>query len=228
MTGDRDVLRMAMRDSRDAQRMTSNGRSASPPTAGEIRLAPGVSPGTREGSRGIQPAHGGRHKAGPGREPGINSRPGLPHGDHTAMRHTYSAIHLHVVFAVHERQPLLTDVIRGPLHAYLATICRRQNVVVHAVGGARDHVHLGIGVPPDLEPASLVRDLKSNSSSFIHTNANERFAWQRGYSVFSVSASVVPQLIRYIERQMEHHRKRSFHEEIEDLLQKYGLRLSPG
>ena len=40
---------------------------------------------------------------------------------------------------------------------------------------------------------------------------------------FSVSIDRVPSVNRYIERQEEHHRRRSFHEELDELLRELGL-----
>ncbi len=50
-----------------------------------------------------------------------------------------------------------------------------------------------------------------------------KFAWGRGYGVFSVSHSGVGQVAQYIAQQEEHHRKRSFAEEVQKLVERYGL-----
>jgi len=49
------------------------------------------------------------------------------------------------------------------------------------------------------------------------------FAWQEGYGAFTESASQRAALRRYIERQEEHHRTRTFREEYLDLLRRSGV-----
>jgi putative transposase len=70
-----------------------------------------------------------------------------------------------------------------------------------------------------------MRDAKAFSSKWIHKEfPNMRnFAWQRGYSGFSVSYSNLDEVYRYIENQEDHHRSRSFQEELVSLLKKNEL-----
>jgi REP element-mobilizing transposase RayT len=80
-------------------------------------------------------------------------------------------------------------------------------------------------MPPDVCVIDFMRVLKTNSSKWVHERWPERrlFAWQTGYAAFSVSASGVEEVRRYIEKQEEHHKKRSFQEEFVALLRKHGI-----
>ena len=49
------------------------------------------------------------------------------------------------------------------------------------------------------------------------------FSWQAGYSVFSLGQSQLNNLIKYIENQKEHHKRRTFKEELLALLKKYEI-----
>ncbi len=53
------------------------------------------------------------------------------------------------------------------------------------------------------------------------------FAWQEGYSAFTVSQSGMPDVVDYIQRQREHHAKKSFLEELELLLKRHGIQYDP-
>jgi hypothetical protein len=55
----------------------------------------------------------------------------------------------------------------------------------------------------------------------------KRFAWQKGYAAFSVSASNVPAVKKYIQNQEQHHRKMGFDQEIVALLEKHGMEYDP-
>jgi hypothetical protein len=70
-----------------------------------------------------------------------------------------------------------------------------------------------------------MKDVKKDSSSWIKTKGNifRNFHWQDGYGAFSIGISQVEALKRYIAAQKEHHRKRSFQEELLELLNEYGI-----
>jgi len=72
--------------------------------------------------------------------------------------------------------------------------------------------------------SGFMRIIKTNSSRFVRTTLQQdQFAWQEGYGIFSVSVSMLPTVINYIERQEEHHRKGSFQDEYLMLLKKHGI-----
>lgn len=69
----------------------------------------------------------------------------------------------------------------------------------------------------------LLEEVKSHSSKWIKTKSTDlqNFYWQDGYGAFSVNPSEVDRVIRYIERQHEHHAKKSFQDEYRAILKKY-------
>ena len=73
--------------------------------------------------------------------------------------------------------------------------------------------------------ADLVERVKSASSAWIKTAGDgyRDFAWQRGYGAFSVSASNLDEVLRYIDGQAEHHRRVTFQEEYRLFLQRHGV-----
>jgi putative transposase len=142
------------------------------------------------------------------------------------MSHTYAQNVIHIVFSTKDRRKAITKEFRPRMWAYAAGICKKQGIFVHAIGGMEDHIHLLIQVPPSLALAKAVNTFKSNSSRW----ANEEgypFAWQQGYAAFSVSASIVPAVVRYIGNQEAHHRKMSFDTEFLALLKKHGVEFDP-
>lgn len=54
---------------------------------------------------------------------------------------------------------------------------------------------------------------------------DRRFGWQEGYGAFSVSPSQLLNVERYIARQAEHHRKRSFEDEFRAMLQAANIKI---
>jgi REP element-mobilizing transposase RayT len=93
------------------------------------------------------------------------------------------------------------------------------------VGGTEDHVHILCRLSKTIDVATLIRELKRESSKWIKEQ-NPRladFSWQKGYGAFSVSPSHVPALIEYILNQEEHHRRETFQDEYRRLCKKYGV-----
>lgn len=137
------------------------------------------------------------------------------------MPQSLSFMLVHIVFSTKDRRPLLNESVRLPLHAYLATVVRDKKCDCFRVGGVADHVHLAVRLHPTIGLAKLLEEMKTNSSKWMKTQGVEGFAWQRGYGAFSVSPVDVDALIRYIEGQEAHHRKRDFQEEMRAFFEKY-------
>jgi REP element-mobilizing transposase RayT len=108
----------------------------------------------------------------------------------------------------------------------MATIYRNQDIITHSVGGLDDHVHLLFRLPAPLALSKAVYLVKAFSSKWMKQFVN-KFDWQAGYGAFSVSASQLPAVIRYIERQESYHRKVSFQQEYLTLLRKHGVEYDP-
>ena len=139
--------------------------------------------------------------------------------------HTYTSIYIHVVFATWNRYPFLDHATRPRLHAYFAGTARKLGVVSVTVGGVEDHLHFMGRFDPAVAFSAVIGQLKKSSTDWLHENFTplSKFRWQRGFGGFSVSVDRVPSVNRYIERQEEHHRGRSFREEIDELLREFGM-----
>ena len=140
------------------------------------------------------------------------------------MPSTHLSLHYHLIFGTKNRQPLIADSWRERLHAYLGGAVRAIDGVPEAVGGTADHVHLLVGLRAAQRLADVLREIKHASSQWVHENvgAND-FAWQEGYGAFTVSASKIEAVKKYIAQQEEHHRKSSFAEEYVTFLRESGV-----
>jgi putative transposase len=141
------------------------------------------------------------------------------------MANTYSQIYVHIVFAVEGRQNLISPSHNDELQKYITGIVSGQKQKLIAINNMPDHVHLLIGLQPDLAVSDLVRDVKAGSSTFINRKrwVRGRFGWQEGFGAFSYSRSQLDTVIRYIRDQQKHHEKKTFREEYEELLEKFGV-----
>jgi REP element-mobilizing transposase RayT len=134
-----------------------------------------------------------------------------------------SSILLHIVFSPKNRIPCIAETTRPRLHAYLAGACRAQGCEAFRVGGTEDHVHIACALSRTLAVSQLVEEIKVSSSAWCKAQGQESraFAWQAGYGAFSLGQSQLPQLLRYIDGQAEHHSARSFQQEFLELLRRY-------
>ncbi len=141
------------------------------------------------------------------------------------MANTYTQIYIHIVFAVEGRQSLIKPEHNDELQKYITGIVSAQKQKLIAINNMPDHLHLLVGLKPDLSLSDLVRDVKANSSKFINEKhwVAGRFLWQEGFGGFSHSRSQLGTVIRYIENQQKHHAKKSFREEYVELLEKIAV-----
>ncbi len=137
-----------------------------------------------------------------------------------AMYQSLSQLWIHLVFSTKDRRPIFIDkTVRTRLFEYLAKGCHAQGCYPKIIGGHVDHVHLLFLLPRNMSLSTLVRELKATSSKWIkkidpeNKNFNQ-FAWQSGYSAFSVSHSAVAKVYLYILKQEEHHQKKNYRDEL--------------
>jgi REP element-mobilizing transposase RayT len=136
------------------------------------------------------------------------------------MPKSYTNLLYHIIFSTRDRRPLITSERRKLLYEYVGGTIRGLGGISLAIGGIEDHIHLLAKLRPDKALSELLRDLKSNSSGWMHDvfpDAKD-FAWQHGYGAFTVSASQVRAVSRYIADQERHHRNRSFRDEFVEIL----------
>ena len=131
--------------------------------------------------------------------------------------------YIHLVFSTKYREPLIDETIESELYAYLGGICNQLECQPIKIGGFTDHIHILCMLSKKTALMKLVEELKSHSSKWIKTKGeNYRdFYWQGGYGAFSVNPAEMDVVVRYIENQKEHHRKKIFQEEYRGFLKKY-------
>ena len=141
------------------------------------------------------------------------------------MANTYTQLYVHIVFSPKGRQNLITEKIKDEIYKYIAGIIKRKNQKLIIINGMPDHIHIFICFLPEISISGLVRDIKANSTNYI----NERklvlgkFEWQKGFGAFTYSKSQMKGVIRYIEQQEKHHKKKTFKEEYLELLKKFEI-----
>ena len=130
---------------------------------------------------------------------------------------------IHLIFSTKERRPLIGDPVREDLHTYAAGVLNTLISPALAINSMRDHIHILFVLHKNHALAHAVQEIKQGTSRWIKTKGAgyASFHWQNGYGAFSVSQSAVPEVIDYIAKQQEHHRKLSFQDEFRAFLNRY-------
>ena len=144
--------------------------------------------------------------------------------------HSFHQCLMHCVFSTKGRAPVLTPEIRERLWSYLGGIAREHEMKAIAIGGVADHMHILVSLPATLSVAKAMQLLKGNSSKWLRETfpALRDSGWQEGYGAFSIGASGIAQTVAYIQKQEEHHRTRTFREEVALFLRKHGMEYDAG
>ncbi|MCC6271709.1 MAG: IS200/IS605 family transposase [Microbacteriaceae bacterium] len=138
---------------------------------------------------------------------------------------TYTQIYIQVVFSVKYRQGLILAAWEEELYKYITGIVQNKEQKMLAINGMPDHLHFLIGMRPACCLSDLVREVKKSSNEFIKVKGfcPSGFQWQEGFGAFSYSHSSLDNVIRYIMRQKEHHKKQTFKDEYLTFLKNFAI-----
>jgi REP element-mobilizing transposase RayT len=145
------------------------------------------------------------------------------------MSQTLVKNYVHIVFSTKNRTPILDSSIREEVFKYIGGICKSQDCFPVIVGGYIDHIHILCVLSKNRSLAKLMEVVKSNSSKWIKTKGikYKKFAWQEGYGAFSIHYNKLQVVVKYIENQETHHKKKQFKEEFEKFMQSSDIEFDP-
>ena len=138
---------------------------------------------------------------------------------------TFTQIYYHIVFSTKNRERVLLANRRDDLFRYIWGILKNKDCHLYRISGVEDHLHILTEIHPTIALATLVKDIKISTSSWI--KQNHVFPgcdhWQEGYGAFTVSHGDKGAVIEYIKNQEEHHKMVSFQDELREFLIKHGV-----
>lgn len=141
------------------------------------------------------------------------------------MPNTYHQLRYHIVFGTKLRSRWIDEDLQDPLYRFIRGIIESEGGHMIAINGMPDHIHILSGLKPTVAVSRFLKQIKGSSSHWVNQefDRDETFGWQEGYAAFSVSPSRVGAVRQYIRNQEEHHRKRSFGQELRWLIESHGL-----
>lgn len=142
------------------------------------------------------------------------------------MPHSLTCIWIHTIFGTKFRDSLILPEFEPKLHAHIKMQLEEDlGCRVRAINGTRDHVHILFLLNPNFAVKDILKNVKGESSHWLNQEniVRRKFAWQTGYAAYSVRESELPVVQNYILNQKEHHRKKSYVEEYQQIALEHGL-----
>jgi len=142
------------------------------------------------------------------------------------MGNTFTQIYIHFVFSVKNRECLIKNDWEKELYKYITGIVKANGHKLIAINGMPDHVHILVGLKPTQSISDLMQDVKGSSSKWINDKklVYGKFKWQSGYGGFSYSHSQLNNIVQYIMKQKEHHKRKTFREEYLNILKSFNIK----
>lgn len=138
------------------------------------------------------------------------------------MANTYTQCHIHLVFAIKNREAMIMPAWKTDVEKYITGIVQNHRHKLLAIGTRPDHIHIFIGYNVNQLIPDLVEEIKTSSNAWIKENklSKYKFEWQKGYGAFTHSHAQIDNVVKYVLNQDLHHQKRSFKDEYLEILHK--------
>jgi putative transposase len=133
----------------------------------------------------------------------------------------YWRLFYHAVWTTRGREPLISPEIERAVYGILRDAADRHQLMVHAIGGVEDHVHVALSIPPSISIADAIGKLKGASAYQINRRYSSKlghtFAWQAEYGITSLSDSPLEAVRNYIKSQRRRHSVGQVRPELEPI-----------
>ena len=139
------------------------------------------------------------------------------------MPQSLAKVYVHVVFSTKHGKNLIQENYRKEPQSYIIGTLSNIGSYTPEIYSNPDHINILCTLPRTITIAELISQIKTSSSKWLKTQGVINFSWQEGYAIFSVSASKVPIVVGYIQNQSEHHKNRTFQEELRLFFDEYGI-----
>ena len=138
---------------------------------------------------------------------------------------SFVKVMVHAVWGTKSRQSLLLKNIRPVVYRHISENAKAKGIHIDCLNGAEDHIHVLLGLNAELSIAKTIQLIKGESSFWINKQKliKNKFEWADEYYMVSVSESKLNDVRHYISIQEEHHQKKTFQQECDELMRNYGF-----
>lgn len=139
------------------------------------------------------------------------------------MPQSLAQVYVHIVFSTKHCQPIISNEIQRELHSYMVGTISKLGNYTNEIYANPDHIHILCNLSRTITIAEFISKIKTSSSKWMKTKGIRNFSWQDGYGIFSVSASKIGVVEKYILNQQEHHKTMTFKDELRRFFKEYGI-----
>jgi REP element-mobilizing transposase RayT len=139
----------------------------------------------------------------------------------------YIKIYIHFVWCAKNRHPYLeTHELREKVWRHILENAKEKGIFIDFINGYSDHCHCLVSLGSNQTIEKIAQLLKGESSFWINKQhlTEEPFGWQDEYFAVSISESMIDNVRNYIENQEQHHLKKTFQQEYDEFISKYGFK----
>jgi putative transposase len=137
---------------------------------------------------------------------------------------SYIRVWIHCVWSTKNRQPILKNDFRYLLHQHIKENATKKEIFLDRINGYYDHVHCLISLSSNQSIEKVIQLIKGESSFWFNNKSGfnaTRLEWQDEYFAVSVSESNLEIVRNYIDKQEEHHKKKTFADEYNEFISKF-------
>lgn len=137
----------------------------------------------------------------------------------------YLKIWIHLIFSTKKREKIITKELKPKLLSHIKENSITKNIYISSLNCVEDHIHILLSLGNEQTISKVAQLIKGESSFWVNKNKliQGKFEWQDEYIAVSISESILERVKEYIKNQEEHHKKKTFTEEYEIFIRKYGF-----
>lgn len=142
---------------------------------------------------------------------------------------SFIKVYIHFVWNTKNRYPYFSSLdLRGKIWQHIRENAEKKEIYIDRINGYKEHCHCLISLGKSQSLQQIMQLVKGESSYWINKEnvlENERikFSWQEEYYAVSVSESIVGKVRKYIENQEVHHTQKTYKEEVNEFIERYGF-----
>jgi putative transposase len=132
---------------------------------------------------------------------------------------------LHCVWGTKNRAKFLLGDTKFDVINHIRENARVKGIYIDFLNGYTEHLHCLLSLNHDQSLSKVMQLIKGESSFWINKNSliRYKFEWAEEYFGISISESHLPNVRGYIKNQEQHHKIKTWEEEYDELIDKYGF-----
>jgi REP element-mobilizing transposase RayT len=138
----------------------------------------------------------------------------------------YVKVYIHFVWSTKNREPYFkTKELRQQVWQHIRENAIKKGIFIDFINGYAEHCHCLVSLGIDQTIQKTMQLIKGESAFWINKNelTEPKFEWQDEYFAVSVSESILDKVRNYIKNQEKHHIRKTFQEEYDEFMVKYGF-----